>query len=650
MVAAGRDGPAPARAYARTGRGSPEIPPKFPEIDPGRTLQGRRRRSSTSPRAASTAPDGTVTELRRQSADVLRLLAARPATRSEVRDPRRGLGRHRRDRGQPGAVHRRIAAPSAAPATTAHRPPVGLPAGARRRARPPPPACRLPAPCSRSRCSRSAPAASATGRRRRASGGPVVAVLPFENLAGGERWDRLARGVTEEVIADLATNPWLFVLADATTRPHAGETPQAVGAALGVGPRRHRHHPGRRRARPHRRRARRRRQRAPGLGQAVGGAVGRPARAADRCGRGAGGRARRPLVRRHRPGRPRPRARGQHPEPRRLRPLPARDRAQAPHDAARLRARRGLPAPGRRDRPGLRQGLGRPVHRHGLHGEQHHGRTARSPSSTTGSATTPRARSRPTPTTLGAAPGRLGRRPWTATSRRPTAHPPRGRAGPERRGHPGGGGMDGPGARRDLRRRERLGGPGAGAEPGGSGLVPAGKGTAAFGAGDYEAAIEAFRAAPPGFAERPFFLAAAHAMLGDAEAARAAADELRAMLPGFDLELYVRPGRRPTSSSACATGPSKRGWASSWPETDPAAPGLPPRDACRSAQLLCRMRKSRAVARDSPPARRRRAGHIESPRPSWFLGPDLAQRTPQNGREPRGHEEDRGHHQAVQAR
>jgi hypothetical protein len=65
------------------------------------------------------------------------------------------------------------------------------------------------------------------------------------------------------------------------------------------------------------------------------------------------------------------------------------------------------------------------------------------------------------------------------------------------------------------------------------------KGTAAFAAGDYTAAVEGFQAAPPGFAERAFFLAAAHAMLGEAEAARAAADELRAMLPAFDLDLYV---------------------------------------------------------------------------------------------------------------
>jgi hypothetical protein len=43
-------------------------------------------------------------------------------------------------------------------------------------------------------------------------------------------------------------------------------------------------------------------------------------------------------------------------------------------------------------------------------------------------------------------------------------------------------------------------------------------------------------------------VAAAHGMLGDVEAARAAADELRAMLPGFDLDLHVKrwlePGLR----------------------------------------------------------------------------------------------------------
>ncbi len=48
--------------------------------------------------------------------------------------------------------------------------------------------------------------------------GPTVAVLPFEALTAGARWERLARGLTDDVIADMAQNPWLFVLADATTR------------------------------------------------------------------------------------------------------------------------------------------------------------------------------------------------------------------------------------------------------------------------------------------------------------------------------------------------------------------------------------------------------------------------------------------------
>jgi tetratricopeptide (TPR) repeat protein len=85
------------------------------------------------------------------------------------------------------------------------------------------------------------------------------------------------------------------------------------------------------------------------------------------------------------------------------------------------------------------------------------------------------------------------------------------------------------------------------------------KGTAAFGAGDYEAAVEAFQAAPPGFAERPFFLAAAHAMLGDTQAARAAADELRAMLPGFDLDRYVQTWPAPDLQQRLHDGATRAG-------------------------------------------------------------------------------------------
>jgi TolB-like protein len=64
--------------------------------------------------------------------------------------------------------------------------------------------------------------------------GPVVAVLPVGNLAGGERWDRLARGMTNEMIATLAGMPWIFVLSDATTRSFAGATPEEIAANLGA--------------------------------------------------------------------------------------------------------------------------------------------------------------------------------------------------------------------------------------------------------------------------------------------------------------------------------------------------------------------------------------------------------------------------------
>ena len=314
-------------------------------------------------------------------------------------------------------MHRRDPPRPAAPATGCTRPTgraTGWTPTPRRRA----PEPRSPRPRRRP-CARALLALGAWLLRDPAPGpsgfqGPVVVVLPFENLAEPGRWDRLARGVTEEVIADLATNPWLFVLADATTRPHAGATPQAVGAALGAGPRRHRHAPGRGRARPRHRRARRRRQRAPALGQAVGGTGRRPGCCRPpqprRC-----RRARGPLVRRNRAGRPRAGAS-------RLDPsleaydLFLLDRAQAPLDPRGLRARRRLPAPGGRDRPGLRQGVGRPVHRHGLRGELRRGRPGRR---AYGSDPQPTARRhQPIPTTLRRCSRSAGWHPWTATSRR----------------------------------------------------------------------------------------------------------------------------------------------------------------------------------------------------------------------------------------
>ena len=67
-----------------------------------------------------------------------------------------------------------------------------------------------------------------------AAKGPVVAVLPFANGSGGERWDRLASGISDEIIADLGRNDWIAVFASATSAKQAGATPQEVRAALGT--------------------------------------------------------------------------------------------------------------------------------------------------------------------------------------------------------------------------------------------------------------------------------------------------------------------------------------------------------------------------------------------------------------------------------
>ena len=64
--------------------------------------------------------------------------------------------------------------------------------------------------------------------------GPVVAVLPFVNGGGGERWDRLASGITDEIIADLGRNDWIAVFARAASEKQVGATPQEVHAALGA--------------------------------------------------------------------------------------------------------------------------------------------------------------------------------------------------------------------------------------------------------------------------------------------------------------------------------------------------------------------------------------------------------------------------------
>jgi adenylate cyclase len=47
----------------------------------------------------------------------------------------------------------------------------------------------------------------------------AVAVLPFENLAGDERWDRLAAGICEDIITDLARQPMSATCSPMRPRP-----------------------------------------------------------------------------------------------------------------------------------------------------------------------------------------------------------------------------------------------------------------------------------------------------------------------------------------------------------------------------------------------------------------------------------------------
>ena len=283
-------------------RNAPEIAPKFSvggaEVD----LARRTVR----------APDGTETELRVQSAEVLRALAARrgeTVTKDELHDAVWGdiavtddslvqcIGDIRRAL---GAAARRCP----------DRARQGLPAGGggRSRARAPPGGGRrswrwAPWRSSRSRA-RSSGRCATTRRarpRRRRLRRPHGRGAAVREPAGGGRWDRLARGLTEEVIADLAANPWIFVLADATTRQHAGATPQAVGKALGA------HHvvTGTVQAEGDRVRVTAALADAASgtaaLGQAVGRAGRRPARHPGGGVGGAGRRARRPLLRRASP-------------------------------------------------------------------------------------------------------------------------------------------------------------------------------------------------------------------------------------------------------------------------------------------------------------------------------------------------------------
>ena len=65
---------------------------------------------------------------------------------------------------------------------------------------------------------------------------PSLAVLPLANLSGDARWERLADGITEDIITDLARDPDLFVIARNSTLPYKGKAADVrqVGRELGV--------------------------------------------------------------------------------------------------------------------------------------------------------------------------------------------------------------------------------------------------------------------------------------------------------------------------------------------------------------------------------------------------------------------------------
>jgi len=63
---------------------------------------------------------------------------------------------------------------------------------------------------------------------------PVVAVLPFEDLAGGANARRLARGLTEDIITDLGRASEFKVLARNTTETYEGKHVDAVAAGMAL--------------------------------------------------------------------------------------------------------------------------------------------------------------------------------------------------------------------------------------------------------------------------------------------------------------------------------------------------------------------------------------------------------------------------------
>ena len=63
---------------------------------------------------------------------------------------------------------------------------------------------------------------------------PSIVVLPIRNISGGERWDRLARGLTEDITTDLARNHWLFIIASSAAAQRAASGKDARSIAQEV--------------------------------------------------------------------------------------------------------------------------------------------------------------------------------------------------------------------------------------------------------------------------------------------------------------------------------------------------------------------------------------------------------------------------------
>ena len=237
----------------------PEVQPPSHRRDPYRKIPEKPPKSPPAvrigdaevdlPRGLVRAPDGTLTELRRQSADVLAMLVARrgQALGKEelhaavwggvavtddslvqcVGDIRRALG---------SARDALKTVPKLGYCLYADAPPASA-----RPERPP----RWRKPLARTLATAALAALLLAGLLSWISGllrpdatplarGPLVAVLPFANGGGGERWDRLASGVTDEIIADLGRNDWIAVFARAASEKQAGAAPQEVRAALGA--------------------------------------------------------------------------------------------------------------------------------------------------------------------------------------------------------------------------------------------------------------------------------------------------------------------------------------------------------------------------------------------------------------------------------